>query len=153
MPKKNKKKETAKFSVVPYRAEHLFQLEAQDAQVHISTWITKNMALQLENGISFTGMVDGLPIVCAGVAEQWEGRALAWAYVSKHAQRYFLHVHRAIKRFLETSAFRRIETSVAVDFEQGHRWVKMLGFNREAKRMRAYTPDGEDAALYAWVRK
>ena len=41
--------------------------------------------------------------------------------------------------------------TVDCEFEQGHRWAKMLGFTMEAERMRAYRPDGGDVALYARV--
>lgn len=76
---------------------------------------------------------------------------MAWALVSQDAGVHFAAIHRAVRRFLDVSEFRRIEAHVDVDFPQGARWMKMLGFEFEA-RMRGFRPDGADMLLFARVR-
>lgn len=103
-------------------------------------------------GPAYAAVVGGQVVACAGVIPQWPGRAVAWALIGKEAGPHFIGIHRAVQRALDMHAFRRIETGVVCDFEEGHRWAKMLGFVREG-RMRAYTPDGRDCDLYALVRE
>jgi ribosomal protein S18 acetylase RimI-like enzyme len=141
-------------NVISYTAEHLHQVDLQGAQAYLSDWVTPDMAAALENETwSFTAMQDnGVPLGCAGVLNMWQGRGIAWAYLSKYAaEEKFLQVHRAVLRFLDAFYLQRIEMTVDCEFEQGHRWAKMLGFTMEAERMRAYRPDGGDVALYARV--
>ena len=105
-----------------------------------------------QSGPCYSAVVDGVVIACAGLIPQWPGRAVAWALISGSAGSQFVGVHRAVRRALDVHQFRRIETGVTSEFDAGHRWVRMLGFEREG-RMRAYTPDGRDCDLYALVRK
>jgi RimJ/RimL family protein N-acetyltransferase len=46
---------------------------------------------------------------------------------------------------------RRYESTVDVGFKQGHRFMKMLGFEVEGY-LKAYRPDGADMVLYARVK-
>jgi RimJ/RimL family protein N-acetyltransferase len=52
---------------------------------------------------------------------------------------------------LETTDFKRVEAYVDANFEAGHRWITMLGFEREGY-MRAFSPLGDDAVLYARIK-
>jgi hypothetical protein len=47
--------------------------------------------------------------------------------------------------------FKRIEAFVDANFAEGHRWIQMLGFVREGY-MRSFSPNGNDAVLYARIR-
>ena len=136
----------------PFQYEDLMLLRLQPAQVYLSDWVSEAEGRALEEHPSYTGWVDGVPIVSAGIVPQWQGRAIAWAYLSQAGAQYMPSVHRAVKRFLDGCYVQRIETSVNCEFEQGHRWARMLGFEMEAECMRAYGADGRDAALYARVR-
>lgn len=140
-------------NVVPFKAADLHAIDLQEGQAYLSSWITPDQAYALEQtDWAYTAIVDNAPIACAGVIPMWQGRGLAWAYLSKQAAREnFLGVHRAVSRFLEACYLQRIEMTVDCEFEQGHRWARMLGFEMEAECMRAYRPDGGDCALYARV--
>lgn len=102
-------------------------------------------------GLAWTAEDDGEIIGIAGLAPQWENRAIAWALISASAGKRFQVIHRAVKRFLDVSPFRRIEANVDVGFEQGERWMKMLGFEYEGY-LRAYRPDGADMLLFSRIR-
>ena len=137
--------------VLEFKAEHLKRLKLQDAQLYLSGWVTLEQGRALEAQPSYTAVVNGVPIAAAGVVPQWQGRAVAWAFLSDIGPRQFVGVHRAVKSFLDGCFIKRIEMTVNCDFPEAHRWAKMLGFSMEAERMVGYSPDGGDCALYARV--
>jgi RimJ/RimL family protein N-acetyltransferase len=102
-------------------------------------------------GLAWTAEHDGGVIAFAGIEPQWQNRATAFALLSESAGSHFPAIHKAVLRFLNWAPYRRIEATVDVGFTQGHRWIKMLGFEVEGY-MRAYRPDGADMLLYARVR-
>ena len=102
-------------------------------------------------GLAWTAEDEGRILAIAGVEPQWENRAIAFALISGAAGPYFRAIHSAVYDFLNSTPYRRIEATVDVGFEQGHRWIKMLGFEIEGY-MKAYRPDGADMLLYARVR-
>lgn len=137
--------------VIPFKAEHVTQIALQPKQMYLSQWVTHDQAAALEQYPSFTGMVDGEVVGVMGVLPQWQGRALGWGLLSCTGPKNFVEVHRAVLHFLDGCYIQRIEATVDCDHEQGHRWIKMLGFELEAERMKAYAPDGHDCSLYARV--
>lgn len=140
--------------VVDFKAEHIKQLDVQDAQRYLTPYMTEEEAVALERPDWSHTCIDGNRILgCAGIIPLWPGRALAWSYISVHTTgSKFLAVHRAVQRRLDNCYIKRIEMTVDCDFEEGHRWAELLGFVMEAPRMEAYRPDGGACALYARVR-
>ncbi len=139
--------------IVPFEPDHLTRLLLQPSQANMQAFMTDpEYAEQLRAaGPAYSLVVGDEVFACAGLIPQWENRAVAWALVASEAGRHFRAIHQAVLRTFELHPFRRIETAVLQDFEQGHRWVRMLGFEREGL-MRAYSPDGQDYDLYARVR-
>ncbi len=91
-------------------------------------------------------------VLCVlGLSPQWTNRAIAWAVLSETSGNHFIKLHRIARNLFNSFDFRRIEATVDVNFKQGHRWMKMLGFEPEGY-MKAYTPTGGDQILYARVR-
>jgi hypothetical protein len=139
-------------NVVPFKAEHLMDLQLQLAQQGIAPFISADYAKAIEGPYAFTGMVDGRVIAVGWVAEIWSGRAMACSLIDQRAGVHFVAIHKAARRVLDSVPWRRVEADTPCGFEQGHRWLRMLGFECEAERMRTYLPDGTDSALYARVR-
>ena len=107
----------------------------------------------LESPWATTLVADGRPILSGGAIPLWMGRAYLWSFLSdKVTRRNFVEVTSFVRRFLNGLPFKRVEASVECDHEAGHRWVRALGFELEAPRMRAFQVDGRDCALYARVR-
>ena len=104
-----------------------------------------------QRGLAWTAEHENRILAIAGVEPQWENRAIAFALIAESAGEHFRAIHSAVADFLFRAPFRRIEATVDVGFEQGHRWIKMLGFELEGY-MKAYRPDGADMFLYARVR-
>lgn len=139
--------------IVPYRHFHLAALAIQDAQATMSEMIKPEYAKALEAaGPAYTAMDGSEVIACAGLAEQWAGRATAWSILSKHVTgSKFVRLHKIVQRFLDMQDYARLEMTVDQGFEQGVRWAEMLGFECEGL-MRKYSPNGTNCYLYARVK-
>lgn len=87
-----------------------------------------------------------------GLHPQWDNRAIAWMLIGCDLKQHFIPLHRAVRKMLIRAPFRRIEATVDVGFTQGHRWMRMLGFEMEGL-LRAYRPDGGDQVMYARIRR
>lgn len=134
--------------IVPFKAEHIFALRLQAQQAHHHGVLNHEYAHALEAcGGSYTAIVNGRPVACAGIVEQWAHRGLAWALIGEDAGRHFVAITKAVRRMLDIAHFHRIEMQVNCEFPQAIRWAQMLGFEVESK-MRLFTPDGRDAFMY-----
>ncbi len=141
--------------VVKFEADHLMKLLEQETTEYIKPHVTRANAekLALETyALTCISQEDGRVLLCGGVAEYWPGRGEAWAIVAKHCKKEFVALHNATRRLFEVCPIRRIEAAVDVKLEQGHRWVKLLGFKLEAPLLKAYDINGNDVSLYARVR-
>lgn len=98
---------------------------------------------QLECENSWTGVVEGKPVICAGTVRQWQGRSIAWAYVAKGILPHMAWVTEQVRRNLE-GLKGRIELTVVASFKPGLRWAKQLGFAVETPLLRQFGPFGED---------
>lgn len=139
-------------NIVQMMPEHLQLLALQNVQLCMEPRLSKQYGADLaQHGQAYAGVEGNTVIICAGVLNLWEGRMQAWALVSREAGPHFATIHKAVRRFLDMCDARRIETAVDTQFEAGHRWARLLGFERECT-MKAYAPDGRDCDLYARVQ-
>jgi len=137
----------------PFKAEHLLNLELQDAQAHLRDRLDISGLRTLENEWANTLCVDGRVAVCAGFIEIWPGRAMVWSFLGKDLNsKNFLEFHNIAKRFVDLVPYKRLEAYVRCDFKAGHRWIKALGFKQESACMEAFEPDGSDHALYSKIK-
>lgn len=125
---------------------------AQQSNFNMDEFMEAVNFYALEQANSFSVFRGEEVLLCGGVFDYWPGRAEVWSFLSVDAGKHFVALTRVVRRFLNMCTQRRIEAVVDCNFEQGHRWVRMLGFKLEAPRMKAYHPQGEDCALYARVR-
>lgn len=138
--------------IVPFQPKHLELMVLQPSQQSFSQYFNPTYGESLVvSGPCFTAIEDNYVFGCAGVVKQWDNRAIAWALLSEYAGVQFIRIHRAVKRFLETTDFKRVEAFVDAEFEAGHRWITMLGFEREGY-MKSFSPNGNDAVLYARIK-
>jgi hypothetical protein len=122
-------------------------MDLQGAQDYVSSWVTPAIKAELAQGMSFSAIDGDEVLACAGVLEFWPGRATAWAILSGRCGSRFRPIHRAVSRFLDLQSG-RIEATADIGFGPGHRWLQMLGFKVETECMKAYMPNGADAAMY-----
>jgi ribosomal protein S18 acetylase RimI-like enzyme len=138
--------------IEPFEPKHLESLILQPSQTVFSSFFDTEYGKSLQDaGPCFTAIEDGQVLCCSGVVNQWHNRGIAWALMSDHVGGKFVRIHKAVKRFLESTDLVRIEAYVDADFDAGHRWIQMLGFEREGYAKK-YSPQGKDAVLYARVR-
>lgn len=107
-------------------------------------------------GPAWSGYWNGEPVGAAGFMLPYGRdntmRAIAWAILFKRSGPWFAHVHRYVKRGIAASPYRRIETEVYCDFDDGHRWVRALGFTLETERKPYWAPDGAAVSSYVIIR-
>jgi RimJ/RimL family protein N-acetyltransferase len=139
--------------VRPWTLGDTDRIKLQPAQEYMKGWgmLSADLTDLSNAGLAWTGEHDGVIIGIAGLAPQWENRALAWTLISDSAGPHFRNIHKAVLRMLEVSDFRRIEANVDVGFEAGERWMKLLGFKYEGY-LTAFRPDGADMLMYARIK-
>jgi hypothetical protein len=137
-----------------FRPEHLDRLQLQPAQAYFEQQFSQpGYASMLSNGPAFTALDGDVVLGCGGAAELWGDRACVWSLLSDRAGPHMMAITRAVRGFILQLPYRRIEALVDREFEAGHRWARLLGFECETPGgMRRFTPDGRDVSLYARVR-
>lgn len=138
--------------IVPFKPEHLVRLRLQATQATAQAQMTLEHGKQLAEcpGIAKTALVDGEPIVCAGMIELFKGRAYAWSYIGETAARHWKTIHRAVMIALESARWHRVEMTIDVRNPDAKRWAHRLGFDFEGV-MRKWTSDGRDVEMWARV--
>lgn len=143
-------------NIVPYKPFHVELMRAQGgsqfAQLrelsHLPVGYGKMPA---PNGPAVTAFDGDRVVLCGGIVRCAPGRGDVWALVSEIASSHMTALHYATKRFLEMERWRRLEASVLDGFDQGCRWVRLLGFEYEGT-MRGYGLNGETYRRYGRVR-
>jgi hypothetical protein len=130
-------------NVIPFRAVHATGMTIQVAQQGEATLD----AVVLEKlGDAFTITVGDRPIASIGRVKMWNGRFELWAMLSDEASAHMFKITRVAQRLLQLCEG-RLEVIVRSDFEQGHRWAKLLGFGFHHHEER-FLPNGSDADIY-----
>ena len=138
-------------NIIPFKAEHFWGIDVQPAQAYVASRVSPEHVASLEEQCSFTVVVDGSPLVCFGWVQIHPTRALLWTYISARAGKHFVGITRIANKLIRDLKFKRLEMEVDCEFEQGHRWARMLGFELEAERLRGHRMDGGDSAIYARI--
>lgn len=134
--------------VVPLKAEHL-KIILNDNPCTVKKYMTEEIMLHIESTLrAFTVLDDEYPVSCFGITDIYPGRAEAWTFFGKKSPHTFIVLFRAIKRALQVCNVRRVEAAIDIDYKEGHRWIKALGFELEVPLMKAYNIDGGDVSLY-----
>lgn len=139
--------------IVQFEPDHLKSLLLQPSQSIMQPLLQDpTYGPSLASAGPAYSLVDGDAVFAtAGLIPQWENRAHAWALISAEVGPHMYLLHKAVLRTFTLHNFKRIETAVDCNFKQGHRWMELLGFEREGC-MRKYTPDGRDCDLYARIQ-
>ena len=130
----------SRLSIRPMQPDDFERIAVQPAQASIGPDLTSATGRDLARaGIGFAAVVDGVPVVLAGVVLSMGRPAIAWAVLSEAAGGHMTGITRAIGAFL-ASFGHSVETGVERGFEAGARWASMLGF-----RPLGYPPDRWEA--------
>lgn len=138
--------------LIPYLPEHLISLSMQPSQQWFQPHATQQCAEAWANCKHVTTCVgDDRVLAIAGIEEYWPGRALLWSVFSDNMAREFGRVHVLAKRFIDQGKVRRLEAAVEIGFDNGHRWMRALGFELETPCARRYKANGADCAIYVRI--
>ena len=137
--------------IVPFKENHFYSLDVQDAQRYIHQYIAPENVTALENGTAFTYLVDGVPVAIFGWSVIYPTRAVMWSVLGKQSSSHLLEMTRIAKRLIDQLPYKRLEMDVDYEFEQAHRWAVMLGFELEVPRLRCSRIDGGDCAIYSRI--
>ena len=135
-------------SIVPFRAWHFAWLG--ESIERSGPVVSYDMLRQLEQQNSYTGIVDGDVVFCAGTVAQWPTRHTTWALLGAQAPQHTLWVTREVRAGLD-KVKGRIELTVRADFTRGQKWAKVLGFRVETPLLEKYGPEGEDHIGYVRI--
>jgi hypothetical protein len=133
--------------IVFYDPSHMLELADRTGMQEMAS---PEYASQFERGEAYSCIQGGKVTACAGVMEKWKGTGVAWAVFDPDAGRAMLEITRACMVFLGKQSYKRIEAYVRSDYDLGHKWARMLGFEREGQ-MKAFDPAGRDCDMYARV--
>lgn len=135
------------------KLEHLKEIEMSAVEPSIVGAVKHEHMMKLvESPHNYAITYQGSVLVCGGVVEYWFGRAEAWALLSKYCSPHLLEVQRIVIDFLNKVPYRRVEASIQMGYEKGHRWVQALGFVLELGERKFFFPDGSSASLYARLK-
>jgi hypothetical protein len=127
--------------------DHARMIDIQEAQ-SVEDIDVSSPEYMAQSGDAFTGMIGDYILFCVGRSKLWNRRWVLWAMLSKKAGPYMLEITRATKHLLDLSKDDgRVEAWVRSDFEQGHRWMKILGIPYHHHE-EAFLPNGQDADVY-----
>lgn len=145
------------FELVPFQAAHVLPILAEENNAHWrEKYETPGLTAWLESQCSFTGLLQGKPVVCGGITLYWPGRGHVWTIFSEISRNNFVPVFRGMRKFLREQLktnFHRIEVSVPCDFQIGRRRAELLGFRLETGYAEGYLPNGGDAAVYVMTKR
>lgn len=138
----------------PAKPEHFLYVNVHAVQTaEIRALRTAETAALLSSHTALAAWApSGACLGLAGIVSYWPGRAEAWALFSTHAFEYIVPIARKVRFVLDNHPSRRIEATVRVDNDKGHRLARLLGFEYEAQ-LEAFHPDGSDVAMYKRIRR
>jgi hypothetical protein len=140
-------------TILPFRPEHLARIKnLQEVQRRaVSDLPPKWLQLVAQANPAVSAVVNDQIIGCAGIIVSSSGTGFLWGAISQDAGPHFIAMHRAALRLLEMARLARIEAMVEVDFDEGARWLDLLGFRFDG-RVSNDGLNGEDHCRYVWTR-
>jgi len=122
--------------------------------------ITELAELRQSNGQCVSGWVDGKVMGCGGIDLMWEGVGEVWLMLSPDIDSYSLKtrmnayktISEGLEELIQNNNLIRCQAWGRVGFHRSHTLFKHLGFTPEGVAEK-YMPDGEDAILYARIRR
>lgn len=134
--------------------QHLWLFEPQDLQISDARAMqSPAVAGVIATTVAISGFVGPKCMGCAGIIDVKPGLALVWALLSKDAGPFMLPISRKVRRVLAAYPATRFEATVAHGFDEGRRWMDLLGFELVEEHTGVDHAYGTDAALYVKVKE
>lgn len=135
--------------VVPFRSWHFEWVG--DASEPGDVGLHPTVLAQLERENSWTCIVDGAVVMCAGTVKQWSTRHTSWALLNRELSPPHMRWLTQETRKNLAGVAGRVELTVRADFPQGQKWARLLGFEVETPLLKMFGPEGEDHIGYVRI--
>lgn len=142
------------FKVVPFEEIHAEPLIREEINKDTPREFFEGHLTELkQNTMSYTFMVGDDIVAVGGIAKLWEGRGYIWLIFSEKLKKHPVAAYRGMKAFLKKQPYRRLELDTPTNRRFDDRRARFMGFKLECPFAKSYYPNGEDRALYSWVRE
>lgn len=144
--------------IVPFKYEHALEILVRDhdADLKENENFRKWAEMNVMPGMSYTGLYEGRPVMCAGVRTLWPGVGEAWILLSPEIVNFKKEMYYTVIQYLEKiikeNGLWRVQAHARTDVPVAVRFLEHLGFEREGL-MRKFDPQGRDCFLYALVKE
>jgi hypothetical protein len=139
--------------VETFKIEHLDRIKPLGGE-QIKEFARAELGVASSNKLAFTVFAGDKIISICGVILFWDGVGEAFTIMCEDIKKYGLSLYKAYKVNINTIfkalKLRRLQATVAVELDEGVRFIERLGFKREGI-MRKWTPDGKDVYMYSLV--
>ncbi len=141
----------------PFKAEDMLKIISGETKEYgLDMYSNEDIAKQTEkDGLSITGLVDGVIVGCGGIRKMWEGVGECWLILSPDVDKYatsaYICIRDGFEKLMKENDFIRLQAWGRMDFPKAHTLFRHLGFKAEGTA-RKYTPDGVDCIIYSIVR-
>jgi len=133
-------------SILPkMRERDRFEILNASRYPSLSAWAKSRVEAP---GVSWTLLVNGVPVWCGGVLDgAVEGIGALWLVGTNEAARYAKHVLRVWKVIRQVGGYRRLECKCYADNVTANKFAERVGFRLEGT-LRGYGLGGEDLNQY-----
>jgi hypothetical protein len=141
--------------VVPFKPEHMIDIEKADIDADILMFIGKmdsRAEFYAKAGPAITMIQNDTVLAIGGVIQFWQGVGETWMMVSPQGRLKALSLYKHMDGFLDTCfkdyGFHRIQASIVYDHKEAHKCIMRLGFVPEGMMVH-YGPHKENYVRYA----
>lgn len=140
--------------IVPYRPEHLLQIELRDYEAqnykgHIEEYL-EYVDMNVVEGLTWTAIGHGRVIGIFGFRPMWRAVGETWLLPGHGIERHAISVVRVARQIMTNVmhdfSLKRLQIAVSTQNDTAYRYAKSLYFEEEAI-MRNYGPEGADYRL------
>jgi hypothetical protein len=134
-------------------AEHLHAIDLHEEQQEARRFWSADYERLLLTSPGYAAVDSGRVLLCGGVLDLYPDRRAGhvWSLTSRYASAHFLRLHRATRRFFETSGKRLLVATTYPGGTAGCRWLSALGFQFDHTEPN-YDPLGREHAVYVRVQ-
>ena len=139
--------------LIPFEMKHMEHIDHRHWEEKLMPYTDSTVITEMftKMGPSWTLIIAGKVVACAGVAILWKGVGEAWLITSPHINEYAMCFYRTLKRRLQeivkTHHLHRVQADVEAGFEESHKMMLHLGFEQESV-MEHYGPNKENFVRY-----
>lgn len=138
----------------PCKPGHFEFIEVQEQQrQELAFVVSTDHKETLCSHVAISAWLGNKCLGAAGFVPMFSHRAIAWALIAHDIGPALVPVSRKIRHIIALDPTPRIEMTVDVDFEAGHKWAKLLGMKQETEALKYFGALGNSEIMYARIRK